>query len=86
MSLTPRGAAFLGASLALFSAGILRIDGPLISLGLVGLIVLAIVFVIGRWNLSNLKLHLQAPARVFADTPMDLRLSLENHRSLFDTY
>ena len=72
--------------MALFSAGILRIDGPLISLGLVGLIVLAIVFVIGRWNLSNLKLHLQAPARVFADTPMDLRLSLENHRSLFDTY
>ena len=86
MSLTPRGAAFLGASLALFSAGILRIDGPLISLGLVGLIVLAIVFVVGRWNLSNLKLHLQAPARVFADTPMDFRLSLENHRSLFDTY
>ncbi|MDA7881681.1 DUF58 domain-containing protein [Akkermansiaceae bacterium] len=86
MTLTPRGAAFLGASLALFVAGLLRIDGPLISLGLVGLILLGIVFIFGRWNLSKLQVRLHAPARVFADTPMDLRLSLENHRSFFDTY
>jgi len=86
VNLTPRGAAFLGASLALFSAGLLKIDGPLITIGLVGIILLALVLVIGRWNLSKLRLRLQAPARVFADTPMDLRLSLENHRILFDTY
>ena len=86
MALTPRGAAFLGGSLALFAAGVLRIDGPLISLGLVGIILLIIVFIFGRWNLSHLQLRLHAPSRVFADSPIDLRLSLENHRSLFDAH
>ena len=84
MTITPRGAAFLGATVALLVAGLLKIDGPLIALGAAGLILLLMILIFGRWNLAKLQLQLHAPARVFADTPFDLQLTLTNYRSLFD--
>jgi len=86
MSLTPRGAALLGGAIALLVFGILRIDGALIAIGAAGLLLMLVVFIMGRWNLANLRVAIQAPARVFADTPFDFRLTLVNGRSLLDAH
>ncbi|MFT6179567.1 MAG: hypothetical protein ACJAQT_004133 [Akkermansiaceae bacterium] len=84
--MNPRGAAFLGAAFALTVAGLLMIDGVLIALGFAAFLLIAIVFIFGRWNLRKIHLQLSAPARVFADTPFDLRLTQHNQRELFDAY
>jgi len=84
--MTPRGAAFLGATIALTVAGLLKIDGVLIALGTAGFLLIAMTSIIGRWNLGRIHLQLLAPRRVFADTPFDLRLTLHNRRNLFDAY
>ncbi len=84
--MNPRGAAFLGASVALTVAGLLLIDGVLVSLGAAGFLLTAIVFLFGRWNLSHLDLQLHAPSRVFSDTTFDLHLTQHNRRQLFDAY
>lgn len=86
MILTPRGAALLGAAVALLVAGLLKIDGALVALGAAGLLLILLVLIMGRWNLTRLRLKLQAPSRVFADTPFDLRVTQINHRNLFDAY
>ncbi len=86
MSMNPRGAAFLGAAVALTVAGLLLIDGVLISLGAAGFLLIAMVFLFGRWNLTKIDLQLTAPGRVFADTPFHLRLTQQNRRNLFDAY
>ena len=86
MSMNPRGAAFLGAAMALTVAGLLLIDGVLISLGVAGFLLIIIIIIFGRWNLSRIELQLSAPSRVFADTPFDLHLTQHNRRQLFDAY
>ena len=65
-------------------AGLLRIDGVLIALGMAGILLTLIVLVFGKWNLRGIQLQLTAPRRVFADTPFDLRMTQFNRRSLFD--
>lgn len=65
------------------AAGFLRIDGVLIALGGAGLFFALFALLAGRWNLAGLSLHLTAPARVFAGTPVDLHLTLLNHKNLF---
>jgi len=86
MVLTPRGATFLGGSLALFVAGLLKIDGAFITLGITGLLILILTLVIGRWNLARLHLQLKAPSQVFADTPFDLQIIQTNERRFLDAY
>lgn len=86
VSMTPRGAAIIGAAFALTVAGLLKIDGVLISLGAAGFILIGMVFLFGRWNLNRIRLQLSSPRRVFADTPFDLRLTQHNQRNLFDAY
>lgn len=65
-------------------AGLLRIDGVLISLGVAGVLLALIVLIVGKWNLRGIHLQLTAPRRVFADTPFDLRMTQFNRRRLFD--
>ncbi len=84
--LTPRGAILLGASLALVTLGLVRIDGVLITLGSSGVILLIGAFLLSRWNLRRLVVNLRAPARVFADTPFNLRITLDNRRALLDAF
>lgn len=86
MSLTPRGAALLGGAIALLVIGILRIDGALIAIGAAGLLLMIVVLIMGRWNLSKLQVAIQAPARVFADTAFDFRMTLMNGRGLLDAH
>ncbi|MDB4294611.1 hypothetical protein N9908_00035 [Akkermansiaceae bacterium] len=86
MSLTPRGAALLGGAIALLVIGVFRIDGALISIGVAGLLLMLVVMIMGRWNLAKLQVVIQAPARVFADTSFDFRLTLVNGRSLLDAH
>ncbi len=84
--MTPKAAILIGASLALITAGFVRVDGVLITLGTAGLFLLIGAFLLGRRNLQRLALTLRAPARLFADTPFDLRLTLHNKRSLLDAF
>ncbi len=86
MSLTPRGAVILGASIALTVAGLLKIDGVLIALGSAGLVLLTFALIVGKLNLRHLELSLKAPSRVFADTLFDLRLIQKNKRALLDAF
>ena len=85
VTITPRGAAFLGAAFALTVAGLLMIDGILISMGVAGFLLIGIVLLFGRWNLNHIRFQLSSPKRVFADTPFDLRLTQHNQRNLFDS-
>lgn len=84
--LTPKGAILLGGSLALIVAGLVRIDGVLITLGAAGLLLFTGAFFLGRRNLRRLALTLRAPARIYADTPFGLHLSLHNNRGLLDAF
>jgi len=84
--ITLRGAVFLGTSLALTCAGLLRIDGPMTSLGGAGLLILALAWCVGKRNLSGLEVHLQTPARVFADTRFQVALTMKNERALMDGF
>ncbi|MGJ8695691.1 MAG: DUF58 domain-containing protein [Verrucomicrobiaceae bacterium] len=84
MSLTARGAALIGASCALLILGILKIDGALIAIGAAGILLFIVVILIGRLNLSRLTIAIEAPARVFADTAFDFRLTLLNPRHFLD--
>jgi uncharacterized protein (DUF58 family) len=84
--LQPKGAALLGASLALISVGFIRIDGILITLGASGMLVLLVACMAGRWNLQRLSLTIRAPARTCAGQPFDLRLTLHNNRALLDAF
>lgn len=84
--LTPKGAILLGGSLALIAAGLIRIDGVLITLGGAGLLIFAGAFLLGRRNLQRLSLNLRAPARIYADTRFNLRLDLHNRRGLLDAF
>lgn len=86
MNLTPRGAALLGGSLALTVAGILKIDGALIAIGLAGIILLILTILLGRWNIAWLEGEIEAPSRVFADKAFDFRLRLWNRRNFFDAH
>ena len=86
MTLTPRGAALLGGSLALTVAGMLKIDGALIAIGLAGLILLILTILLGRCNLALLKGEIEAPARIFADQTFDFRLRLWNRKNFFDAH
>lgn len=85
MTLTPRGAVFLGVSLTMVAVGFLMIDGVLISLGGTGLLFGFFAMVAGKWNLAGLHFHLTAPRRIFADTKIDLRLTQLNEKHLFGT-
>ena len=84
--LTAKGAILLGGSLALIAAGFVRIDGVLITLGVVGLLIVSGAFLLGRRNLRHLALTLRAPARIYANTPFALRLTLQNRRGLLDAF
>lgn len=86
MSLNPRGAAFIGSAVALIIAGLLLIDGILISLGSAAFLLILITYIFGRWNLSGLNIQLHSPKRVFSDCPFDLQLTQHNTRQLFDAY
>lgn len=86
MTLTPRGAALLGGSVALTVAGVLKIDGELIAIGLAGLILMILTVVLGRWNIAQLAGEIEAPERVFADKAFDFRLHLLNQRNFFDAH
>jgi len=81
-----RGAVFLASSLALICVGLLNIDGPLLTLGLLGLSLLVLSWIIGRRNLASLEISLKTPERVFADQAFDLHIHFINRRLFFDAF
>lgn len=86
MSLTPRGAVFLGISLTMGLVGFLQVDGILITLGGTGLLIVLFAMLAGRWNLNGVDIHLTAPRRIFADTKIELQLTQVNDKALLGSY
>lgn len=84
--LTARGAILLGASLALIVLGFVRLDGVLITLGCSGYLLLAGSLVLSRLNLKRLAISLRAPARLYASTPFDLRVIINDRRRFLDAF
>lgn len=84
--MTPKAAILITTSLALITAGLVRIDGILISLGAAGVLLILGAFLLGRSNLRRLSVILRAPTRLYAGSPFDLRLTLSNGRSFFDAF
>lgn len=64
----------------------LRIDGVLAAMGVAGLILLALAWIVARCNLANLDLSISAPARVFGAAVFPLRLTMRNRRNWIDAF
>jgi len=84
--LTNRGTAFAGGALLLFIAGAWGQDGALMTLGLLGLILVAGCFFLAPLNLRGLELRLQLPHRFHAARRVPLEAELWNPRRLLDAY
>ncbi|BDS06957.1 hypothetical protein NT6N_19970 [Oceaniferula spumae] len=84
--LTTRGAVLAGGSVALVAGGMLLADGFLIVLGLCGVVLLILAWLLGRISLKKMETKLMMPHRVSAGIPFDLELTLYNHRALFDGF
>lgn len=80
--ITSRGIILLISSLLLIGIGLVRIDGPLMTLGILGILTLTLTKITAHLNLRNLSLELIAPPRIYAETLFDFRLILKNHRRL----
>ena len=86
LPLSPRGAALAGGSVALITGGLWVADGFLIVLGLCGLILLIMAFIMAILSLQNMAVSLHAPTRVTVGIPFQLELTLHNHRKLLDSF
>jgi uncharacterized protein (DUF58 family) len=84
--LTRRGTFLLAGSAVLVVAGLMLIDGVLAAMGLAGLLLLALVWLVGRANLARLTLDLDAPPRVFGGAVFPLRVTLRNPRRWIDAF
>jgi len=86
MPLTARGAALAGGALALVTSGVVVADGFLIIIGLCGIILLGLAWILGFLSLKNMEVRLHIPSRVSAGSAFELELTLHNHRTLLDSF
>jgi len=85
-TLHPRGALLGGIGVALFIAGLWRIDGVLATLGLAAWCLLALARQAGRTNLRELFIEVEAPEKTVAGAYFPMRVSLMNRRELLDAF
>jgi len=81
-----RGSVMLGASLALAAAGLLRVDGVLMSIGSAGLLFLGLARILGTINLTRVGAGVEGPAVACAGVPVRFRLSVRNCRRVVDAF
>ena len=81
-----RGSVVVGASFALGAAGLILVDGVLISIGLAGGILVGIARVLGWWNLRRLESSLEAPNVAQAGDEVRLAVATRNRRRLVDAF
>ena len=81
-----RGSWVAGASLALAVAGVVRVDGVLLSLALVGVLLLGVSWLLGRANLSLLEMNYDGPRAVTAESAARARIGVRNGRSWLDGF
>ncbi len=74
------------ASAGMLAAGIWRVDGVMGAFGLIGLLFLISARMLGRANLRELAVLLEAPHRVGASTPFPMRATLVNPRRWLDAW
>lgn len=81
-----RGAVLGGAGLALFVAGLWRVDGVLAALGLGAWCLLGLAWALGRLNLAWLEVALDGPNKVPAGAVFPALLTLRNPRRFWDGF
>lgn len=86
LPLSSRGAALAGGAVAMIVGGMVAVDGFLIVLGLSGMVLIALAWLLGKFSLKNMSVKMHMPARVSAGAPFDLELTLHNHRALLDAF
>lgn len=81
-----RGNWVAGASLALAAGGLAWVDGALLALALVGLLLLAVTWVVGRWNVARVEVDFQGPRAVVAGQPARARVEVRDGRRWLDGF
>ena len=75
-----------GAGLAIFVAGLWRVDGVLAALGLAAWCLLGLAWALGRFNLTRLEVALDGPGKVPAGVTFPALLTLRNPRRFWDAF
>lgn len=81
-----RGVLLLAGSLALLTAGLIRVDGTMAALGAGGLLLLGIANLAAQANLKGLGVVLSGPHAAAAGQPVRFRITLENPRRGLDAF
>lgn len=80
-----RGSVVLGGAAALAAAGLLRVDGVLLMLGLAGAGWVGLAALFAIWNLRGLSLRVEGPRVVRAGEAFRLRVTVENGKRWLDS-
>ena len=86
LSVQPRGAVIGGLGVALIIAGLWRVDGVLAALGVAAWCLLALAWLLARWNPARLELAMQCPEKVRAGMVFPLGVTLRNPRRWLDAF
>ena len=86
LPLSRHGTAFTGGAVAVSACGLLVGDGVLFLLGLSGLLLLVVAWLVGRLGLRAVEVEMYLPQRVRAGVPFELELTIHNRRALFDAF
>ncbi|BCX48920.1 hypothetical protein HAHE_28280 [Haloferula helveola] len=76
----------IGAAVALAAAGLLRVDGVLIALGLAAAILAGLAWAVGRWNLRRIDVALEGPPVAQAGEELRFAIRVTNPRRLIDAF
>ena len=86
LSITRRGAALAGGTLALLGGGFFAADGLFIILALCSVILFISARLLGLFSLHKLEASIHLPSHVAAGVPFDLELTLHNRRTFLDAF
>ena len=86
LSLQPRGAVMAGSAMALIIAGLWRVDGVLAALGVAAACLLALSWVLAKWNPTRLDLTVDGPQKTQAAVVFPITLTLLNRRRWLDAF
>lgn len=74
------GSVVAGAGVALAGAGLLRVDGVLLALGLAAMLVCGLAWGLARWNVRGLEARISGPVMVRAGEAFRLEVALTNRK------
>ncbi|MFK7909089.1 MAG: DUF58 domain-containing protein [Akkermansiaceae bacterium] len=86
LSITRKGAALSGGAVAMVISGLFTAEGIFFLLGICGLLLILLCYLLGKINLIQLTPSIHMPANVAAGRMFELELSIHNKRILLDAF